>query len=61
MANKRLVEATGGTCRPVHLEVDPVVLRQRLDDRAERFPANAAFGSRRTALHLSRWLRGVAG
>ncbi len=40
---KRLVEATGGTWRLIYLKVDPVVLRQRLNDRAGRFDANAAF------------------
>lgn len=40
---KRLVEAGGGTWRLIYLQVDPAVLRQRLDDRAERFDANAAF------------------
>lgn len=40
---KRLIEATGGTWRLIYLKVDPAVLRQRLDDRAERFDANAAF------------------
>lgn len=40
---KRLVEATGGTWRLIHLKVDPVLLRQRLDGRAKRFDANAAF------------------
>ncbi len=40
---KRLVETTGGTWRLVHLKVDPELLRKRLDTRAERFDANAAF------------------
>lgn len=40
---KRLVEATGETWQLIHLQVDPAVLRQRLDDRAKRFDANAAF------------------
>ena len=40
---KRLVEAAGGTWRLIYLQVDPAVLRRRLDDRAERFDANAAF------------------
>lgn len=40
---KRLVEAAGGTWRLVHLAVDLVLLRERLDRRGERFDANAAF------------------
>lgn len=40
---RRLIEATGGTWRLIHLKVHPAVLRQRLDDRAMRFDANAAF------------------
>jgi len=40
---KRLVEAAGGTWRLIYLQVDPVVLRLRLDNRADRFDANAAF------------------
>ncbi len=40
---KRLVESNGGTWRLIHLKVDPAVLRQRLDGRAARFDANAAF------------------
>lgn len=40
---KRLIEAAGGTWRLIHLQADPSVLRQRLDDRAKRFDANAAF------------------
>lgn len=40
---KRLVEAGGGTWRLFHLKADPVLLRERLDSRAQRFDANAAF------------------
>ena len=47
---KRLVEAAGGTWRLVYLRVDPAVLRQRLDERAERCDANAAFPITRDTL-----------
>ena len=47
---KRLIEATGGTWRLIYLQVDPAVLRERLDARAERFDANAAFPITRDTL-----------
>ncbi len=40
---KRLIEDAGGRWRLVYLKVDPAVLRQRLDERSQRFDANAAF------------------
>jgi len=40
---KRLVASAGGAWRLIYLQVDPAVLRQRLEERAERFDANAAF------------------
>jgi predicted kinase len=40
---KRLIEDAGGRWRLVFLKVEPAVLRQRLDERSQRFDANAAF------------------
>ena len=40
---KRLVEDAGGRWKLVYMQVDPVVLRRRLDERAGRRDANAAF------------------
>lgn len=40
---KRLVEGAGGRWRLVYLKTDPEVLRERLNERRQRFDANAAF------------------
>jgi predicted kinase len=40
---KRLVEEAGARWRLVYLQVRPAELRRRLDERAIRFDANAAF------------------
>jgi predicted kinase len=40
---KELIEQAGARWRLIYLEIDPALLRQRLDARAERFDANAAF------------------
>lgn len=40
---KKLIEGVGGRWKLIHLALDPVVLRRRLAERAQRFDANAAF------------------
>lgn len=40
---KRLIEDAGGQWRLVYLKVAPTVLRGRLDERRQRFDADAAF------------------
>ncbi len=40
---KKLIEQAGGAWRLIYLKIEPGLLRQRLDARAERFDANAAF------------------
>lgn len=40
---KKLVEDCGGRWRLVYLQASAALLRARLDERAERFDANAAF------------------
>ena len=40
---KRLIEGAGGRWRLIYLRADPSLLRRRLEARAARFDANAAF------------------
>ncbi|GLK99356.1 hypothetical protein GCM10017581_010970 [Dactylosporangium matsuzakiense] len=52
---KRLIEQAGGRWRLVYLKADPDLLRRRLDVRADRRDANAAFPI--TAERLDHYLR----
>ncbi|HEX4018589.1 MAG TPA: ATP-binding protein [Frankiaceae bacterium] len=58
---KELVTASGGQWRLVYLQATPERLRRRLEDRAQRFDANAAFPHhRRAARRLHQRLRRAA-
>ena len=47
---KQLVEEEGGRWKLIYLKTSPELLRQRLDSRAPRFDANAAFPITQTIL-----------